>query len=62
MVEGSEVADPSGRLRGRVVRVFGPVDRPYLSVRPRRALSAPDALALIGQSLSTQGELQDGTD
>ncbi len=46
--EGATVRDGRGRLEGRVVRVFGPVARPYLLVRPRRAPSPIDAAALLG--------------
>jgi rRNA processing protein Gar1 len=49
--EGTNVADPTGTLRGRVSRVFGPVARPYLSVRPRRAPAPAEAVGLLGQSL-----------
>lgn len=49
--EGSTLSDPEGRFRGRVVRVFGPVASPYLSVAPRRSLSAPEALSLVGTTL-----------
>lgn len=51
VVEGSSLADAEGRFRGRVVRVFGPVASPYLSVAPRRPLSAEEALALVGTPL-----------
>jgi rRNA processing protein Gar1 len=46
--EGSTVRDGRGRLEGRVVRVFGPVSRPYLLLRPRRLPSPVDAAALLG--------------
>ena len=49
--EGTLVADASGILRGQVVRVFGPVRRPYLSVRPRRTPSASEGTALLGRTL-----------
>jgi rRNA processing protein Gar1 len=52
--EGTLVADARGRFRGRIVRVFGPVERPYLSVRPRRIVSAEEGLALLGQSLHVE--------
>ena len=48
---GTPVRDPEGRFRGQVMRVFGPVASPYLSVRPRRALGAAEALALVGTRL-----------
>jgi len=45
--EGSFVRDAQGRLEGRVVRVFGPVARPYLLLRPRRAPSPVEGAALL---------------
>ncbi|MCI4331728.1 MAG: H/ACA RNA-protein complex component Gar1 [Thermoplasmata archaeon] len=59
--EGTPVADVSGRLGGRVVRVFGPVSRPYLSVRPRRAPKASEAAALIGSSVYREARRTDAT-
>jgi len=49
--EGTFVTDVRGTLRGKVVRVFGPVGRPYLSVRPRRTPTAPEGAALLGATL-----------
>ncbi len=49
--EGTGVRDARGILRGKVVRVFGPVDRPYLSVRPRRTPTPAEGLALLGATL-----------
>jgi rRNA processing protein Gar1 len=49
--EGTAVTDPSGILHGRVVRVFGPVSRPYLSVRPRRAPTPAEAVRLLGSGV-----------
>ena len=49
--EGTYVRDPSGTTRGQVVRVFGPVARPYLSVRPRRTPTAEEGTALLGKTL-----------
>jgi rRNA processing protein Gar1 len=46
--EGTPVLDRSGRELGRVARVFGPVARPYLSVRPRAPLRPSEAAALVG--------------
>ncbi|MEM0129390.1 MAG: hypothetical protein QXG65_04435 [Thermoplasmata archaeon] len=51
VAEGTRVADPRGRFRGRVVRVFGPVSRPYLSVRARRPLSIEEGASLLGRTL-----------
>ncbi|MCI4368683.1 MAG: hypothetical protein L3K09_03880 [Thermoplasmata archaeon] len=50
-VEGSFVTDSSGRIEGKVYRVFGPVSQPYLTVRLRRVLRAQDAPALLGSVL-----------
>ncbi len=52
--EGTVVADGSGRHRGRVTRVFGPVSRPYFSVRLRRAPNPAEGVALVGQPLVTE--------
>jgi rRNA processing protein Gar1 len=52
--EGTNVVDRTRTIRGRVVRVFGPVRQPYLSVRPRRALRPAEAAALIGSSLDAE--------
>jgi rRNA processing protein Gar1 len=49
--EGTLVRDSRGILHGKVVRVFGPVAQPYLSVRPRRTPSPAEGLALLGTSL-----------
>ena len=49
--EGTNVADARGVLRGRVLRVFGPVARPYLSVRPRRPPTPAEGAALLGAEL-----------
>lgn len=49
--EGTPVQDGTGRWRGRVVRVFGPVARPYLSVRLRRTPGPAEGAGLIGAVL-----------
>jgi len=49
--EGTLVRDASGKLHGQVVRVFGPVSRPYLTVRPRRTPSVSEGAALLGATL-----------
>jgi rRNA processing protein Gar1 len=51
VTEGTFVTDPRGTVRGQVVRVFGPVARPYLSVRPRRTPTATEGAALLGRTL-----------
>lgn len=52
--EGTWLRAADGAFTGRVARVFGPVAHPYLSIRPRRPLSAPEALGVVGQSLVVQ--------
>ena len=47
-LEGSTVRESRGRLEGRVVRVFGPVARPYVLLRPRRAPTPVEGAALLG--------------
>ncbi len=49
--EGTPVRDSRGLVRGRIVRVFGPVARPYLSVRPRRVPTPAEGLSVIGGTL-----------
>jgi rRNA processing protein Gar1 len=50
-LEGSGVVDTTGRFSGRIVRVFGPVARPYVSVRPRRPPRDAEAALLLGATL-----------
>jgi rRNA processing protein Gar1 len=49
--EGTPVIDRTGRDIGRVSRVFGPVDQPFLSVRPRAPLRPSEAVALVGSTV-----------
>lgn len=49
--EGTPVQDVAGRVHGRVGRVFGPVARPYFTVRLRRSPRAHDGAALLGSAL-----------
>ena len=49
--EGTLVTDARGAVRGRVVRVFGPVARPYLTVRPARPPTPSEGLALVDATL-----------
>ena len=49
--EGSSVQLPGGRLDGRVLKVFGPVSRPYAIVRPRRVPSPVDGAAMLGSEV-----------
>ena len=46
--EGSTVRDGRGHLEGKVVRVFGPVARPYLLLKPRRAPGPSVGAGLLG--------------
>jgi rRNA processing protein Gar1 len=52
-VEGNLVSTATG-FHGVVSRVFGPVARPYLAIRPRRPLKASEAAALVGQVLTSR--------
>lgn len=55
--EGTSVVDSTGRFAGRIVRVFGPTARPYVSVRPRRPPRGADAAMLLGAKLvEAEGE------
>jgi rRNA processing protein Gar1 len=49
--EGTAISAGEPRIRGRVVRVFGPVARPYLSIRLERVLGVPEAARLVGQPI-----------
>jgi rRNA processing protein Gar1 len=49
--EGTNVTDVRGVVHGRVVRVFGPVARPYYSVRPRRPPTPAEGVALLDATL-----------
>jgi rRNA processing protein Gar1 len=49
--EGTNVVDATGRFAGRIVRVFGPVSTPYISVRPRRPPRDAEAALLLGATL-----------
>ena len=49
--EGTVVTDARGVVSGRVVRVFGPVARPYLSVRLRRPPTPAEGVALLDATL-----------
>jgi RNA-binding protein len=45
---GTEVVDQDLEAVGRVVDVFGPVDRPYAAVTPEEGVSLPN---LLGKKL-----------
>ena len=45
---GTEVVDSNLATVGRVVDVFGPVDRPYIAVAPSDGVALP---ALLGEKL-----------
>lgn len=46
-IRGAEVRDKRHRPLGHVMRVFGPVKEPFVSVRP----TAPAPLSLIGSDV-----------
>ena len=48
---GAAVVDERLEVVGRVVDVFGPVERPYLAVTPKGNVSLP---SLLGQKLYTR--------
>lgn len=52
--EGALVRAGPGTFAGRVVRVFGPVRRPFLAIRPREPLGAMEAARLIGLKVRTE--------
>lgn len=54
-VEGTHVTDRGRLISGRVGRVFGPVARPYLSIRLPRPPRPTDAAALVGAALLKEG-------
>ncbi len=49
--EGTRVTDRRGVVHGTVVRVFGPVARPYLSVRLARPPTPAEGIALLDTPL-----------
>jgi rRNA processing protein Gar1 len=49
--EGTNVTDSRGVIQGRVIRVFGPVSRPYLTVRARRPPTPAEGVALLDATL-----------
>lgn len=53
---GDPVFDSSRRRIGKVIRIFGPVDGPYVSVE----LENVDLSKLAGTELYTQGVKQNG--
>jgi rRNA processing protein Gar1 len=59
--EGTPVVDRTGRIRGRVTRVFGPVHQPYLSIRLRRAPRPDEGVGLVGSTLLREKGTTDGT-
>jgi len=58
--EGTPVTDRTGTLRGTVARVFGPVERPYLTVRLPHPPRPADGAALIGATLVGGRRIQHG--
>ena len=49
--EGISLASEDGSFRGRVMRIFGPVSRPYAVVEPKGPLPTARGAALVGQRL-----------
>ena len=49
--EGASLASEDGSFRGTVLRIFGPVARPYVVVEPRGSLPTANGAALVGQTL-----------
>ncbi|MGI0053669.1 MAG: hypothetical protein ACREC5_08200 [Thermoplasmata archaeon] len=54
-IEGSRLGAPSLGFSAIVLRVFGPVGRPYLALRPRVRLPAALAARLVGAALRAEG-------
>jgi rRNA processing protein Gar1 len=48
---GTIVRDQKGRFTGRVVKVFGPVAHPYISVRPRHLPSPEELISMVGETV-----------
>ena len=51
-LEGTLLTVAALGVSATVLRVFGPVDRPYLALRPKSVLRAPVAAALVGTRLT----------
>lgn len=54
--EGTPVSDARGEVRGRVARVFGPVERPYFIVRLKRPPRPTQGVGLVGATLIREKE------
>jgi rRNA processing protein Gar1 len=52
--EGTRVRDARGVVRGTIVRVFGPVARPYYSVRLSRPPTPAEGMALLDATLQRE--------
>jgi rRNA processing protein Gar1 len=59
--EGTQVVDVSGRIHGRIARVFGPVAQPYLTVRLRRSPTPTEGAGLVGSPLLREKGYNDAT-
>lgn len=59
--EGTPVGDATGRIRGRISRVFGPTAQPYLTVRLRRPPSPQEGAALVGAPMREETGSYHGT-
>ncbi len=49
--EGTSLASEDGSFHGRVLRIFGPVSRPYVVVEPKGPLLTSRGASLVGQNL-----------
>jgi len=52
--EGARVRDARGVVHGAIVRVFGPVARPYYSVRLARPPTPAEGMALLGATMTRE--------
>ena len=56
---GVGVVDERGRYLGKIIRVFGPVRRPYVAVLPLRERSG-DLMGLLGKPLFRDESMRGG--
>jgi rRNA processing protein Gar1 len=53
---GNAVYDGGRRRVGSVLDIFGPVDKPYLAIKPAQSMTQEDLAALVGKELYYMGE------
>ena len=53
---GNAVYDGERRRIGSVLDIFGPVDSPYLAIKPAQSMTHEDLAALVGKELYIMGE------